>query len=177
MIRLRATTAALHERLEERLDIVARLAEPGPRSEMIRRFAAFHLTGEAALRHHLAPLPGLDFGGRSRASWLAMAVPSLHTPPFPIPRSTAEALGMFYVIEGSMLGGRVILRALADRGISDPALGLLDPYGAETGRRWRDFLAVLAREISSDEDHIAAACQGACSGFMHAEQVLCEGSA
>jgi heme oxygenase len=94
-------------------------------------------------------------------------------PAFPAPRSAAEALGMLYVLEGSTLGGRMILRALAERGVHDPALQFLDPYGTDTGARWRAFLDVLARETGDDEERIAAACRGGVTAFRHAADVLC----
>jgi heme oxygenase len=94
-------------------------------------------------------------------------------PTFPAPESQAEALGMLYVLEGSTLGGRLILRTLKDRGVDDPRLAFLDPYGPETGVRWRSFQSVLARETSHDEKLVAQACGGALSGFWHAERVLC----
>jgi heme oxygenase len=176
VIRVRAATGVLHRQLEDRLDIVARLADPGARQHLTQRFAVFHLTAEARLRDYLAAMPGLDFDSRSRAPWLAMPASGHPVPPFPTPGCAAEALGMFYVIEGATLGGRIILRMLADKGIRDPSLGFLDPYGAETGARWRAFLSVMAREIPDDENRIAAACRGACAGFHHAERLLCEGA-
>jgi heme oxygenase len=83
---------------------------------------------------------------------------------------------MLYVLEGSTLGGRIILRMLASRGVQDPSLAFLDPYGAQTGARWRGFLAVLAREADDNEERIAQACDGARSGFSHAERLLCQGT-
>lgn len=43
----------------------------------------------------------------------------------------AEALGFLYVIEGSTLGGRLILRELAAGGAEITGLSFLDPFGAE----------------------------------------------
>lgn len=178
VIRMRAATSVLHQQLEDRLNIVARLADPDARQDLTQRFAVFHLTAEATLRDYLAAIPGLDFDSRcrSRASQLTLPVLAPSAPPFPAPGCAAEALGMFYVIEGATLGGRIILRMLADKGIRDIALRFLDPYGTDTGARWRAFLSVLAREITDDENRIAAACRGACAGFHHAERLLCEGA-
>jgi heme oxygenase (biliverdin-IX-beta and delta-forming) len=65
--------------------------------------------------------------------------------PIWLPQTADEALGVFYVTEGSTLGGKVItkaLRRLPDWPITSPSY--LDPYGAETGARWLQFQAVLA---------------------------------
>jgi heme oxygenase len=173
IIRLRAATAKIHHRIEQRLDIVARLADPGRRGEMIGRFAAFHLPAEATLADWRAGIPGVGVVGRMPL--LAKLVGAQPLPPFPAPANRAEALGMLYVLEGSTLGGRLILRTLARRGIHDRRLAFLDLHGADTGARWRGFLAVLAREL--DDGRLAGdACHGAVAAFRHAERVLCEGT-
>jgi heme oxygenase (biliverdin-IX-beta and delta-forming) len=172
LARLRAATGAEHQRLEERLDAVARLADPYRRGGLIRRYAALHIPAEASLSPHLSEIEDLEFETRRRTSQLHPFAGD-SAPVFPAPASLAEALGMFYVLEGSTLGGRMILRDLAERGVSDPALSFLDPYGSETGMRWRQFLAVLARETGDNQGLILQACRGALTAFRHAERVLC----
>ena len=169
LTRLRAATGDLHQAIEEQLDIIQRLADPATRSEMIGRFAALYGPAAAVLDAWLADVPGL--GACRAAPLVADLVRTQTLPPFPFSASRAEALGMRYVLEGSMLGGRLILRRLAERGIADRRLSFLDPYGAETGLRWRSFLGVLARELN-DDDLIAQACRGAIRAFRHAEEVL-----
>jgi heme oxygenase len=93
-------------------------------------------------------------------------------PAFPSPANLAEALGMLYVLEGSTLGGHVILRTLRNAGVDCAPLAFLDPYGPDTGRRWRDFLIVLEQETGS-EMRRDAACKGAVLAFEHALEVLC----
>jgi hypothetical protein len=138
---------------------------------MIRRYAALHVPADATLSLYLHDVSGLDLPVRSRTAALASyAYPPL--PAFPRPAGRAEAFGMLYVLEGSTLGGRIILRTLSDRGVSDPALSFLDPYGAATGQRWRDFIAVLTRELGNEVGRVAAACDGAVRAFRHAGAVL-----
>jgi heme oxygenase len=175
-MQLRAATDRHHRRLETRVDAVARLSDPLLRPDLIRRYAALHLPADDALGPHLRHVPGLDFRGRSRVPLLAGLAGEHALPPFPAPRNRAVALGMLYVLEGSTLGGRLILATLAERGVVDPKLAFLDPYGAQTGTRWRGFLAVLERELRGDGDSILDACHGAVAGFQHAERVLCGGS-
>jgi heme oxygenase len=168
--RLRAATAELHQEIEDRLDIVERLADPARRAGMIRRFAALHGPAAAALRCWLADVPGFSAATHPLVRECAAAGSIVR---FPTPASRAEALGMLYVLEGSALGGRLILRRLADRGIVDPRLAFLDPHGAETGRRWRGLLSILERELAG-EPLIVEACRGAVRMFRHAADVLGE---
>jgi heme oxygenase len=170
---LRAATADIHARLETKLDVISRLGDAAARPDMIRRYAALHIPADAVLEPYLAEIEGLDMTTRRRTPLLAKFVGGAPLPKFPHPGSRAAALGMLYVLEGSTLGGRLILRMLADRGCSDPDLAFLDPYGHDTGSRWRSFLSVLSREVANDDERIADAGRGALAGFGHAERVLC----
>jgi len=79
--------------------------------------------------------------------------------------SLAYALGYAYVIEGSTLGGRVILKQVA------PALKLEENgtrffagYGAETGSFWKNFLMNFGMYILRNNQQ-QEAIQGAIDGF------------
>jgi heme oxygenase len=174
---MREATHDLHRLLDKRLDVIAQLSDPLRRATLIGRYAALYLPSDDALMPWLKEIADLDLGNRSRTPLLARFAGERVLPAFPDPLDEAEALGMLYVLEGSTLGGRSILRALAERGIADPDLAFLDPYGAETGARWRTFLVVLARETEGDATRIDFACRGAVRAFQHAERVLCEDAA
>lgn len=173
LARLRLATGEIHGRLERNLDAIERFADPQSRAELAARFAALHMPAGAALARKLEAVAGLDLATRDRNHLFAAAKDRQPLPEFPEPRSTAEALGMLYVLEGSTLGGRLILRALRERGVDVSGLAFLDPYGAETGARWRSFLAILERETAGDAERIGAACEGALRAFAHTEAVLC----
>ncbi len=174
---MRRATAGIHQRLEQELDAVAQFADPLRRSGLVCRYAAFHIPADDALGAQLDGVASLDFSNRSRTPLLAKFTGEHPLPDFPAPADRAEALGMLYVLEGSTLGGRFILRALAERNVADPDLAFLDPYGSETGARWRDFLDVLARETGDDAALIDSACRGAIRAFRHAARVLCGAAA
>jgi heme oxygenase len=79
--------------------------------------------------------------------------------------SLAYALGYCYVIEGSTLGGRVILKQVG------PALKLdnggtqfFSGYGAETGKYWKDFLQNFCTYVLNNNLQ-QEAIQGAIDGF------------
>jgi heme oxygenase len=171
---LRRATGELHQSLEQRLDALSHLSDAPRRDALVRRYAALHGPAEQALEPFLADLPDLEFNSRRRAPFLPQGGPYLD---FPQPATTAEALGMLYVLEGSTLGGRFILKSLAKGGADTSALKFLDPYGEETGRKWRAFLAVIERETAGDPILVDEACTGAVAAFRHAETVLCGPSA
>ncbi len=63
--------------------------------------------------------------------------------PLNTPISEATALGYLYVIEGSTLGGRVILKQLENTPAlqSTKAIHFFSGYGTNTGPMWKSFLS------------------------------------
>jgi heme oxygenase len=170
---LRSATRDLHDGLEARLDVFARVADPLRRREMVGRFLAFYRPAEAALARLLANEPGLEFDARRKAPALERDMTALQASPpadAPLapPTGRCEALGFLYVLEGSTLGGRVIDKQLRLRGLSPEGLSFFQGYGEATGARWKAFCAVLERA-----DDKAAAARGARSAFAQMETWMC----
>ena len=74
-----------------------------------------------------------------------------------------RAWGTAYVVEGSRLGGRVLLTRLRKAGVDHP-LHFLQGEGSGTGARWARFLAALRAALRTPAD-TDAACAGACAAF------------
>jgi heme oxygenase len=179
LARLRATTADAHERLETRLDMVTQLAVPADRRRLVERFHAWHVGAETVMAPLLSDIVGLGYAGRRRSVELTSDLAVLGGQPqtgrrLAAPANSAEAMGRLYVLEGSTLGGKVIARQLAARGLNMTGLSFLDPYGAETGERWRKFVLILEREGAVSEKACDAVVRGAVTGFVQAERWLCE---
>lgn len=179
LTRLRAQTRGPHEALEADLDIFSHLASAAGRLRMARLFHGLHAGADAVLSPWLESLPGLDYEARRRRPVLDRDLAHFGEPtpppcPLPTPASRAEALGLLYVLEGSTLGGQVIRKRLLADGGDLKGVSFLDPYGSETGPRWKAFLAVLDRECPPDrpEDGQAAA-RGGVAGFEAARAWLC----
>jgi heme oxygenase len=170
--RLRQACEDAHQRLEAGLGVVEQLSGP-ERAGLVSRYRAFHEAAESAMAPWLVNVPGLEFEARQRAP-LFSGMSGGNAATIPTLRSRSEALGFLYVTEGSTLGGRLILRELADRGTSLEGLGFLDPYRAETGARWRSFLAVLECEVGESANRLDEAIAGASKGFAFAEECLRE---
>ena len=155
---LRAATSGLHAKLEAGLPI----ARPGAgRAEYAAHIAAMHgwlAPFEANLWRDEWPRE-IDPAQRARkrewleadievaradgflaaASECAAAAPSFDT--------LAQRIGWAYVVEGSTLGGRVLLARLRHTLHPWPARFLV-AYGNEGASRWRDFLGVVERKLS-----------------------------
>ncbi|SEU26969.1 Heme oxygenase [Stigmatella erecta] len=141
----------LHAPLEERL--AEQLAGPLPGLRIGERRKA-HLLEEdlRALGHDAESLTKL-----SRAPWL---------PPLP---GVPEALGCCYVLEGSTLGGQVILRHLQRHfaGVPVGPFAFLRAYGDQTGPMWRALGETLlhASDQAASEAFDARVVKGAQDTF------------
>jgi heme oxygenase len=182
LYRLREETSAAHRALDQTLQIVDRLSAPDQRVRLLAGYLSLHQQTETKAEPFLVGIADLDFHARRRSSLIAEGLGSLGQTAFvdgaasPDIRTRAEALGALYVLEGSTLGGCVILKELKRRGASLAGLGFLDPYGADTGRRWRSFLVILERELKSCEQK-ADAVKGALDTFAFAHACLRKESA
>jgi heme oxygenase len=79
--------------------------------------------------------------------------------------SLAYALGYAYVIEGSTLGGRVILKHIGKTlNLGEKGTKFFEGYGAETGRFWKTFLEAFTGNIIRNKTQNEA-IQGAVDGF------------
>src|SRR5205085_12280596 len=120
---LREATRQAHRDPEDELKLLERVSTPAGRRALVQRFYGLHAGAERALGPLLSTVAGLDFEARRRAPLLAadlaeLGVDAGRTPVCTLatPGSVGEALGVFYVLEGSSLGGAVIRRMLAARG-------------------------------------------------------------
>lgn len=77
-------------------------------------------------------------------------------------------LGTMYVLEGSRLGAKFLLKTVADS--ADPRIGEATAYLRHgTGQRlWQSFLSKLASNHSCDEDEAIEAARSAFAAFEQA---------
>jgi heme oxygenase len=179
--RLRQETRSAHGELDESLHLIDRLSSMQQRANVLAGYHRFHHAAEAAIALFLGAIADLDFAARRRSRLIAEDISILGQQMLPDPatsldiRTPSQAFGALYVLEGSSLGGRVILKELKRRGVPLAGLGFLDPYGFNTGPRWRSFLAILEREVDSSEQQ-RDAVTGALNAFAFAKSCLCKES-
>jgi len=179
LARLKSETAHLHRRIEQ----VVPLLRPGFDKLAYRtylgRLLGFQRPFEERLSASSAGLLafGLDFAPRRRAGLLVNDLVSLgqsqaevDTLPdcaaLPAAASLAEVFGCLYVLEGSTLGGQVLLRRLGPTLdlTAEHGLRFLAGSGPLTGPMWKAFGAALGRFEAQGCD-AAAVIRGACETF------------
>lgn len=166
--RIRQITRPYHEAVERRVDLLRPGLTLDTYRSLLRRFLGFYHPLERALLtfDHWQPL-GLDMRERCKARFLERDLASLPTErepsdsflpeceDLPTVRTFPQALGCAYVLEGSTLGGQVVLRHLHQAfGIdADTGAAFFNSYGPQrVGPMWRAFCDALERAAPNDRD-------------------------
>jgi heme oxygenase len=175
---LRRRTAAAHADLERALEAQQFFHSLQGYRSFLLRWHWLQLAAERAFVQAHAEAVIADWGERCRAGlieqdlrWLGHTG-ATHTETLAGVEGAAEVLGVAYVLEGSTLGGALLLPRLAHLGVTAQAGGrFLDAHGERRGSMWRRFLATLAEWESRgiDRERVADAAGRA---FAAAASVL-----
>lgn len=180
---LRAATAPMHKGLEEN-----RISQSLMKPDLSLTEYAFYLRcmGEVMKAYDDHVLPAVsavvpDFERRKKSKDIeadleylyangAEILDSKEFKAFSGNHSLAYALGYAYVIEGSTLGGRVILKHVAPAlQLQDHGIKFFRGYGAETGLFWKSFLdSFTSNVIGSNTQN--EAIKGAIDAFSEIGQ-------
>jgi heme oxygenase len=173
-LRLREATRDSHDRVERELRLLDGSLTPHRYREVLGRFYGYYAVLEPALDAWHGREGLLDWPARRKLHLLAADLGELGAPdPADLPlcpevpaiRSSAEALGALYVVEGSTLGGAVIARRLRAQGFSPSALGFFTCYGSDVGVRWRQWSEVTTAWVGEDQRRSDAVVTAACTVF------------
>ncbi|OYU80776.1 MAG: heme oxygenase [Flavobacterium sp. BFFFF1] len=168
--KLRQSTADSHKKLES-LPVSRSITSP----QITKSDYTFYLSlmGDVVndMETHIFPLlkPLLpDIDERRKTSWIVDDLSVLeyrknpYSPVFKNPAvSVPFALGMMYVVEGSVLGGRFILQNIqASLGFNEEGARYFTGYGNKTGSYWKKFLKAFADYAiinNAEEEMVAGA--------------------
>lgn len=169
---LRSATASLHDELERDLQVVARLRCREHRTALVDGYAEMQRCAATATSPWLDAVPGLDHVARPALNDRLPCGLGPDQATAPALSTRAEALGFHYVMMGSALGGRVIMRELEREGVDTADLGFLNPYGARTGEIWRELLGVLEGALAGNAAALDQAGAGARKAYTLARACL-----
>lgn len=101
---------------------------------------------------------------------LGSALEDLPATTVPAIDTAVKALGALYVMEGSIMGGSIIVKMLEKGGITD-GVSFFSGYGEATGPMWGKFVAVMNREATTEVQQ-AAMIRTANETFEHFSKVF-----
>jgi heme oxygenase len=174
--RLRMETRSHHDRLDHHplmVQLISTAVSLPLYETLLKKFLGFYqsLEPQLAAYDHWSSL-GINLNQRLKTPSLLKDLRSLDIgardlPLAPRPEwihNEASAMGTFYVMEGSTLGGQVITKHLAARLNLSPDHGLafFSSYGADVGTRWketREALVRFAEQSHADDMMIESAKQ------------------
>lgn len=167
--RLRSETAALHEAIERKLDLLSPSLNVGQYIEKLCWFRRAFTPWEAALAYNCPPEHRALWQGREKTfrieedlRWLGVETPPIEneTQP-PLLDEAGLWLGSLYVMEGSTLGGRFIAQHLEShfgwaggRGYS-----FFRGYGEKTAERWQAVRTALTNSAITANQIVTGADQ------------------
>lgn len=169
--RLRDATAASHRELDAQLSSFDLTVFSGYR-RFLQASAGALLPLEAALVDAGVANMFPDWPERARSAAIAADLERLggeaHASVSVSPMTPSGVLGTMYVLEGSRLGAKFLLKTVADA--ADPRIAEATAYlGHGTGKRlWQSFLSRLQSEETCDEDEAIESAQLAFAAFERA---------
>jgi heme oxygenase len=170
--KLRSATREHHAHLERGLDIPGSIGNATDYTRLLARMYGFYAPLECRLRTFDDVLRehGVVMRPRLKARKLVLDLRAFGWTPdaistlplcaeLPCVSTDAHALGCLYVLEGSTLGGQIVVRRI--RNVlqigGDAGLAFFRGYGARTGRMWQGFVERLNAYPASDAGAAQAA--------------------
>lgn len=176
--KIKEATKTAHQQLE--VLVVKRLKAIGSNADyanLLKHFYAYFSKVEQAIAPFISAEVLPDYASRRNASYLKKDIEALGGTTDELPQaqapviaSTISALGALYVMEGSIMGGRIIVQMLEKAGITK-GVSFFSGYGEATGQMWQRFTDVLNRHAPTEQDQ-ASAIAAANATFTQFQQVF-----
>ncbi|MFC6102429.1 biliverdin-producing heme oxygenase [Olivibacter domesticus] len=161
--KIKEATKAPHQQLE---GVVVRklkaIKNEGDYADFLKYFYAYFNAVEKAIKPYITKEVLPDYGDRRNSSYLRNDIealkgtiddsPEAHAPAI---GNIQEALGALYVLEGSIMGGSIIVKMLEKLGITK-GISFFSGYGEGTGQKWALFIEVLNKNASSEGEEALA---------------------
>lgn len=173
-LKIKEATKSAHQHLEKQ--VVKRLKAIRNENDyagLLKYFYAYFHHLEQVISPYLSAEVLPDYATRRNSSYLKKDIEELGDclhyglPPTTVPDITSrlQALGALYVMEGSVMGGSIIVQMLEKAGVTK-GISFFSGYGADTKRMWAAFTEVLNAEANTPARQ-QEAMQAARDTFSH----------
>jgi len=127
-------------------------------ADFLKHFYAYFNQVEQAIAPYITTELLPDHAERRNSSYLKQDIEELGSNVNDLPTATApeinntiQALGALYVMEGSIMGGPIIVKMLEKFGITK-GVSFFSGYGEATGQMWGKFVAVLNAQANNEAE-------------------------
>ncbi len=127
-------------------------------ADLLKHFYAYFSKVEQAIRPFITENVLPDYKERRNSTYIKKDIEALGSTTDELPaaqapdiHNTIGALGALYVMEGSIMGGRIIVQMLEKGGITE-GVSFFSGYGESTGTMWQRFTEVLNKHAVTNED-------------------------
>jgi heme oxygenase (biliverdin-IX-beta and delta-forming) len=158
---LKERTEPSHQALEQRMvALIHQIKSGNDYAKFLELMYGYYAALEERIAGFIDNKPPLDFKKRRKADRLLNDIREFAVPDtmvlcdaLPAVQSYAGALGAMYVLEGSVLGGKIIARMIKAQLQAQPSPGFsfFLGYGEETGAMWQAFKDDLEQPFDEKE--------------------------
>ncbi|MFT3824156.1 MAG: biliverdin-producing heme oxygenase [Chitinophagaceae bacterium] len=153
---IKEATKTAHQQLEKKVVLQLKaIRNEADYAALLKNFYAYFNQVEKAIAPYITPELLPDYKDRRNSSYLKKDIEELGFSTDELPVATAplitntqQALGALYVMEGSIMGGSIIVQMLAKGGVTR-GVSFFSGYGPATGEMWGKFVTVLNANAST----------------------------
>ena len=162
-VNIKDATKVAHQELEKKVILKLKAVRSDEDyADMLKHFFAYFRAVEQAIAPYINSELLPDHADRRNSEYLkrdieelGLKVDELPTVRVPKVENTLQALGAMYVMEGSVMGGPIIVQMLAKYGVVK-GMSFFSGYGEATGAMWGKFVSVMNAQASNSAEEALA---------------------
>lgn len=155
---IKEATKTAHLNLEKKvIEKLKAIRSNADYADFLKYFYTYFSQVEQAIAPYITTQLLPDYKERRNSSFLKNDIEALKgnveaTPSITLPiiENQLQALGVLYVMEGSIMGGSIIIKMLEKGGITE-GISFFSGYGEATGQKWGVFTQVMNQAATSPE--------------------------
>lgn len=131
-------------------------------ADFLKYFYTYFNQVEQAIAPYITSAVLPDYKERRNSAYLKNDIEALggtvndiRTVAVPVIQNELQALGALYVMEGSIMGGSIIVKMLEKGGITE-GVSFFSGYGEATGQKWGVFVSVMNQQATTPEQEAIA---------------------
>lgn len=160
---IKEATKEAHQNLEKKVVLKMKaIRSDADYADFLKHFYAYFNEVEQAIAPYINTGLLPDYAERRNSAYLKKDIEELGGSTNDLPAAqapkitnTIQALGALYVMEGSIMGGPIIVKMLEKFGITK-GVSFFSGYGEATGQMWGKFIAVLNAQAKNETEEVQA---------------------